>query len=230
MRKPFYTLPPTYRLSKHRGNGCFLEPPNHPRYFTRSIYTKFGNSPPYGRPQYEYKGTYFTELEDVDKLYKSLPLNHERTQAWITYLFGYFKNCYTDPSANETVIYPVPQYKLQSFVDDPRFSQEWREQEQTAIEIANMDIRRNASRIAKPDNHQAVRFIRKYYPDFKPSLSMLKLNGYGNRGTGNWWETLEKRPPPEECPGEDWQKHPVNGTWCQVCGWHQEELKEATTM
>ncbi len=225
MRKPNWTLPPTYRLSDHYGVGCFLEPPGHPSYFTRSIYTQYGNSPPYDRPQYEYREMYFTELEDINKLYKPLPLEHKRTQAWIAYLFGYFNNCYTDPSKPDnvranTIIYPVSDYQLKHFVDDPRFSHEWREKEKSAIIQANEEITQWATKIATLDNHQATRFIRKYYPDFIPTLGMLKGDGYGR---GTWWERLENKPTPEQCPGEDFREHPVNNTWCQVCGWRQKD-------
>jgi len=42
---PAYTLPPSYRLQEGMGNGCAGDPPGYPTYFTRSVYTRHGNSP-----------------------------------------------------------------------------------------------------------------------------------------------------------------------------------------
>ena len=221
-----YQLPPTYRLGES-GCGCFLEPPNHPRYFVRSIYTSSGNSPRYGLPQYYLNGNGYTELEQVDRLFKPLPLEHERTQEWIKTIMSYFKNCYSDPDkpanvSNNTIIWPVPDYKLKTFVDDERFSDEWRAKEKASIEQANKEIIDNARKIAITDNHQGVRFIRKYYPNFTPTVDLLlNNNAYGNRG--DWWTVLDKRPTPDNCPGDMGHKHPVNGKWCQFCGWHETE-------
>jgi hypothetical protein len=38
-RLPIVKLPPTYRLQAGMGNGCFLDPPGYPTYFTQSVYT-----------------------------------------------------------------------------------------------------------------------------------------------------------------------------------------------
>jgi hypothetical protein len=221
-----YKIPATYHLSTHKGNGCFLEPPNHPRYFTQSIYTGSGNSPRYGLPQYYLNGNGYTELEDVDRLYKPLSLEHERTQEWIKYIMSYFNHCYMNPDkpanvSDNTIIYPVPYYKLKTFTDDERFSDEWRAKEKASVTQANKEIEEQAKALAIPDNHQGVRFIRKYYPEFKPTDDLIN-NAKSYAGRGDWWTTEKTRPTPETCKGEDWQKHPVNGKWCQVCGWHEE--------
>lgn len=227
MEKKNYTLPPTYHLSTSRGAACFLEPPGHPRYFVRSIYTGHGNGPRPGLPQYELHGRYFTELEDVDKLTVLLPIDHERTQAWIGYLFKYMHGCYHDESAegcDKTLIYPVPYYKLRRFVDDPRFSDEWRAKEQAVIAQANEEVKAHAWGVASFDTHGATRLIRRDYPDWKPShTEQVQLVSDPPESTGNWWERMHTRPAPEDCPGEDWQPHPVNGAWCQVCGWHKND-------
>ena len=79
---PNYKLPPTYHLGDP-GNACYGEPPNHPRYFIRSIYTQHGNNPPYGKPQYILNNIGYEEIEQVDKFFKffkPLPLEHPRTQ------------------------------------------------------------------------------------------------------------------------------------------------------
>jgi hypothetical protein len=60
-------------------------------------------------------------------------------------------------------------------------------------------------------------FIREYYPEY------VKTDPEPEH-TGGWYSILAERPTPENCPGEIWSwgkgsrsRHPVNGTWCQVC-------------
>ena len=221
MEKQGYTLPPTYRLSGE-GCGCYGEPPGHPRYFTRSVYTSHGNNPPHGRPQYEYKGRYFTELEDVDKLFHPLPLEHERVQAWIAGSFRHMAHCYHDPDAKygESAIYPVPDWRLRPFVDDKRFSDEWRAKERAVVEQANAEICAHDAALATPDNHSATLKVRRHYPEFQPTAELI--DNPPEHG-GDWWARMETRPAPEDCPGDAGLRtqHPVNGSWCQVCGWRE---------
>jgi hypothetical protein len=41
---------------------------------------------------------------------------------------------------------------------------------------------------------------------------------------GGWYVSLEAPPKPEDCPGERGiGRHPVNGSWCQFCGWREEK-------
>lgn len=35
-RLPLYHKPSTYRLQSNPGNGCYLDPPGYPTYFTRA--------------------------------------------------------------------------------------------------------------------------------------------------------------------------------------------------
>ena len=42
---PVYKKPPTYHISPHLGSACAGNPPGHPSYFVRSVYTQHGNSP-----------------------------------------------------------------------------------------------------------------------------------------------------------------------------------------
>ena len=218
--KKGYQLPPTYRLGSS-GCGCFMEPPNHPRYFVRSIYTQYGNNPPYSKPCYYLNGNGYTELEQIDKLYKPLPLESERVQEWIKALYRHLTHCYKDPLyGNDNIIYPVPYYKLKTFVDDVRFSDEWRASEKTNVERANAEIEALYKASATPDNHSATIIIRKYYPEFVPSQELINNPPKSN---GDWWTRLDKRPTPDTCPGDMGHKHPLNGEWCQFCGWHKGE-------
>jgi hypothetical protein len=222
-----YHLPSSYHIDRHLGAGCAGEPPNHPRYFVQSIYTTSGNSPARG-PYYYYKGQYFDELEDIDALFEPLPLESERVQEWIKNTFRHHQHCYQDPTiegswSDKKVIYPVPYYELKTFTDDPRFSDDWRDKEKAAVIQANGEIIAHALKVATPDNHDATIIIRRYYPEFIPTQELIHNPP---QVITSWWEREETRPTPETCKGEDWQPHPVNGKWCQVCGWHEEEAKE----
>lgn len=230
---PIYQKPPTYRIDRGAGSGCYGSPPGHPSYFLQSIYTGSGNMPRRGHPEYvlfghampvDFHGEKREKL--LRKLWKPLPINHPRTLAWMLATYKHHQHCYQkDPAAaNEkwdTVIYPVPSYKLRTFHDDERFSDEWRVKEKAAIEAYNAEIIEQTRKVATPENHEAVILIRRYYPEHEPNLEWIENPP---ESPGNWWETLPLRPSAEECPGEwAWSgsynnKHPVNGKWCQVCG------------
>lgn len=92
-----YVPQPSYHLSKvepGHGPGSLLEPPNHPRYATQTIYTQHGNSPPSG-PQYVYQGRGYETLEQIDKLFKPLPYSDPLVKLWEDDLYAYFHTCYS---------------------------------------------------------------------------------------------------------------------------------------
>lgn len=208
--------------------GCYLHPPGFPSYFLQPIWTQYGNQPPHGRPQrvisFPGKGIHVVpEKYDLKKLWNPLPIDHERTRMWILSLYKYFQYCYSDPdslgSLDDVLIYPVPYYKLGRFVDDPRFSNEWRDKEQAAIAQKNAKIIAAAAAKATTENHKAVLVIRKYYPEYEPDLELI-----ANPPTDNipqWWTVEASCPLPENCAPRGF-KHPVNKTWCQFCGWKEE--------
>ena len=172
--KPKYKMPPTYHLGTP-GAGSFLCPPNHPRHFVRSVFTRFGNSPRRG-PSYFLDDTGFDILEEVDTLYGSekypqLPLAHERSRLWLAYLRSYFGD-----EADRLL----------------RCAGRYYDQLRSPIELVN------------------------------ELTEDLPLH-WGRGGVSHWWETMEERPSPENCPGESFARHPVNVTWCQVCGWIEEK-------
>jgi hypothetical protein len=49
---PLAVLPPTYRLQAGCGNGCYLDPPGFPSYFTRHVYTPEENAERWAAWQY----------------------------------------------------------------------------------------------------------------------------------------------------------------------------------
>jgi hypothetical protein len=221
-----YKIPATYHLGS-AGCGCAGDPPNYPSYFIKPIYTSHGNSPAYNRPQYYLNNTGFYSIEQANKLwgkgrFEKLPLDHPRVRAWIEDKYRHHQHCYYHTSEMEygkrkVIIYPVPDYKLKTFKDDERFSDAWREIEKASIEQYNKEIIEQTKEIAIPENHCAVVLIRKFYPEYEPELNLIENPP---KHTGNWW-TIGDKPTPEECKGQYGDKHPVNGTWCQWCGWHE---------
>ena len=77
------------------------------------------------------------------------------------------------------------------------------------------------AKIATVENHQAVIMIRKHYPEYEPEPDLIR-NPPSSSPT--WWERMPAKPSPENCPGSKslQRPHPVNITWCQVCGWKAE--------
>jgi len=206
-----YTLPPTYRLGSC-GNGCLLEPPGHPSYFTQMVFTKYGNLPSHHRhaPLYLINGRVVRYADEpyeesdglLDRLYKPLAEEHPRVQAWIEEMYRHLHHCYTDPSAvqaREIVIYPVPSYRLVGKTHD-----------QPA------EIEAYALSVALPDNHRAVRAIRKWYPDHKARLDLIEHPVA--RFQADWWSRYAHLPEADECPGHlGWWPHGKNGV-CRLCG------------
>jgi hypothetical protein len=244
-RLPVLKLAPTYYLQKDPGNGCAGDPPGYPTYFTRSVYTQYGNSPGRG-PQLVLLGHVVTHSNDwrksdnwetyqarkdtlMRKLWKPLPIDHPRTRAWILDTYRNHHNCYKGPEEkgpsgrdDRTVIWPCPYYVLDSFHDDERFSDKWREEEKARIEAKNKEVIAYYQKFVSPENHQAVIIIKRYFPDYKPELDLIENPP---QGIALWWERFERRPSPQECPGDGGiGKHPTGSTWCQLCGWSSEEV------
>jgi len=232
-----YKRPATYHVDSHTGSACYLDPPGFPSYFVRDVWTSHGNYPGRGAVQV------IRDPEGVDhpvrdakdpldgrlgtllrSLWKPLPLDHPRTRLWIRAVHSHLKDCYADPDrpGGRPLVYPIPSYELREFVDDPRFSDEWRAQERAAVARANADLEERAKRLATPDNHLAVRRVREFYPEYQPEPDLIRRASVGR--AGDWWETESAAPSPETCrPRSVKRTHPVNGTWCQWCGWTAPE-------
>jgi len=203
-----YTPSRGYHLQDSPGNGCAGDPPGFPTYFTRSVYTSSGNEPRRGPVQ-------------VIKLWKPLPYQHPRVQAWIRETYRHMAHCYTDDKGlvakpeygkSGMLIYSLDGYTggLKTFVDDPRFSDEWRTKEKAAIEQFNAERRALAAQVAVPENHKAYRFVYKFYPEHQPDLALIR-NPPKEVG-GHWWETEAVQPTPEKCAPRSMGPHPINGS------------------
>jgi hypothetical protein len=245
---PVYTKPPSYYISDSMGSGCFLDPPGYPTYFIQHIYTQHGNEPYRGPTAVIKNRVIERSWEDgetwenrqsahkalMDKLYIKPALNHPRTKEWINTLYKYFQHCYVDDSlgdnarhADKLIIYPVPSYQLEQY-NISKYKKEYRIKElrnkrRDAIATKNDIIIEKAKSISTPENHAAHRHVIEFYPDAKPMTSLIETQ----QKAFTWYETLPRKPSPEECPGESrWgagHRHPMNGNWCQVCGWEKGE-------
>ncbi|MDE2099697.1 MAG: hypothetical protein KGL39_20760 [Patescibacteria group bacterium] len=231
-----YAKPASYQFQQDPGNCCAGDAPGYPSYFTRSVYTQHGNSPrrgaqmvivgPDGVAHVIAKDGESSEHTDkvLHSLWLPLPLDHPRVRAWIANTYRHQRHCYYDLSKpsndrDRTVIFPVPYYNLRQFVDDPRFSDEWRANEQASIAQANAEIIAATKAIATPDNHAAVVIIRKFYQEYQPEQELIDNPP---QNIAQWWETEAEAPTPENCHPHSVGPHPVNGNWCQWCGWHQD--------
>ena len=245
-------IPTSYTLQRDSGNGCAGDPPGYPSYFTRSVHTSQGNSSRYG-PVITYEGKHYDLHYEQDwekskgilrTLWKPLPLGHPRTQAWIMSTFSHHRHCYQDPSLVEAgknwsdamLIWPggclgkTPYGTLRKLSFEIEQAQrhrdydKWTDAHQEAfrieIEADNARITKLCEAIAKPDTHSATIIIRRYYPEFVPTDDLINVRF---ERPGNWWETLAKCPSPGTCPGQYSMKHPVNGAWCQMCGWSEKK-------
>jgi hypothetical protein len=216
--------------------GCYGDPPGYPSYFLRSAYFNGNTSGRTGAPEVviaeggEHRvllsvGQHRESLAKlVRKLWVPLPYDHERVRLWIRATYRHLRHCYRDdrgvvaePRDNGLIVYPVPYYKLRSFQDDHRFSNEWRTAERAAVDAFNADVRARTAKVAIPDNHSAVRAIREFYPEHAPDLDLI--NGETGDHEGDWWETEATRPGVADCrprSGIGARDHAVQ--WCQWCG------------
>lgn len=222
-------------ISKKDGMGGFLEPPGHPDHYCHLAYGKDSGASISSVIEDE-DGEYADHLapdvlKQVQELYAQWertkpPIDHPRTLAWMQHAYAHFAHCYKDDKAEAepfeygrpaTLIFPVPYYKLRQFRDDPRFSEEWRVRELAVIKQENDEIKAKYAKVCTPENYSAVRLIRRYYPEHEPRLDWIATPP---QQPGNWYEELETQPTPDNCPGDMGHKHPVNGSWCQFCGWY----------
>jgi hypothetical protein len=260
-RLPVYNLPPSYTLQRDPGNGCFLDPPGYPSYFTRNVYTRYGNNPHKGvLTVISYQGTHYVVEHSDDwkgggwdeyrakvdarlrRLWNPLPLEHPRTQAWIDYCIGYFDHCFIDPRTGKTECGSwVTNENMWDILDalGVEYSQALKEkvlriEEASKLQYLHVEPEylegSEELEYLKLDNliyaktNKDTHYIQEWYPEYEYDGN--RKGSYGAGGVGSWWERLSSRPAPSECPGEAWQRHPVNGTWCQVCGWKSETIQE----
>lgn len=271
-RLPPYTPPPTYRVDNHLGSACYGDPPGFPTYFLRHVYTSHGNTPPKGpdavieepRTIADQRGTlrripeiswgqtnaegWENRRQFFTSLWLPLPYEHPRVQAWIVSTYIHHHHCYMDLDQRvkafeygtpAMLIYPDV-YGLRTFQDDPRFSDEWRTKEREAVAQFNAELLGTYEGVCIPERHSAYLIVKRYYPEHTPDLDLIAQPP--KQRPGDWWETEDRQPTPEECTGGrvvgpqglaigyrgisgsgHVSVHPLNGSWCQWCGWTSEQ-------
>jgi len=237
-------VPPGYSLSEGMGSGCFLDPPGYPSYFLRYLYTPRGNNPRWG-PQ-----VYILDPEGTPRiiknpsvlyrrLYLPLPENHPRMRLWLAAVYTHMARGYINPtgkfapSHGKIMFWGLEPFSPKHFQDDPRFSDDYRSMESQAVTQFNQKLSQEWDRIALPENHAAVQHVRQYFPHHKPEVEWIEDPSTCPRGA-NWWEVFGSVPiNVDECSAQlhiqhgssypnRWS-HPVNVTWCQQCGWRDEQ-------
>lgn len=232
---PVYVKPPSYDIDRSMGSCCAGDPPGYPSYFLQHVYTKHGNSPVkgatmliQGRIVETADQSYEKLVPKLRKLWNPLPYNHPRVRAWIVERYRHLKNCYmhldyvNKSGEMETLTMYSEHFRMKTFHDDPRFSDEWRVKAQAEVEAWNTEMRSKWEAIAKPGNHMAYLIIRSFYPEHEPDVELIE--NAPECSEGDWWEVYDHKPSPEECPGtarwgRSGRPHPVNNSWCQMCGW-----------
>lgn len=246
----------TWDVQRHPGCGCHLDAPGFPSYFLRHIY-KGGDGPSKGPtmvirvPGVDLGATNYvtptdyvvaTANSDYDelkplltKLWVPLPYEHERVQLWVRAVYAYMAHCYEDEARSvvtdrydSTFIFPVPAYKLKRFVDDERFSEDWRDKAKAEVEAYNADIVARSKKLATPQNHRAFRWVQRFYPHATPELAHIATPP-DTQGEGWWWETEATKPTIETCKPRNniGGNHTDPKGWCQWCGWAGEESNHA---
>lgn len=214
-------VPQATHVSDSMGNGCYLDAPGYPTHFTRSVYTSRGDNPSRGpqmvityegvhyvvetaedwKPGIDWDAHYAQIQSRLHDLWVPLPLDHIRTRLWVEACYRHMNHCYTDDSKPERsedhiFIYPVPFYKSK----DAGQIEYW-------------------TKLATPENHAAVRCIRKFYPNYQPEQDLI--DGQFKLYRADWWERDAERPAFDKCPGKYGHKHPMSKNWCQFCGWEE---------
>lgn len=226
-------LPNGWRLGPY-GMGCFMDPPGYPTYFLQPVYDRSGNEPtPRDSPSIMLLGHVLERVGDPQltslatlALWSRLPVDHPRVLAWIESVYQYFQGGYADEDG-KTKFWFEYRSRMRKFEDHPGFRDDYRAQEQAKIDEFNKSIERAWTLIKVPARSAAVRFVQKYYPEHEPRLDLLDRRWLHT--PPDWWTVLSECPPPEKCPGEirhqdqgHW-RHPVGGSWCQVCGWRKPD-------
>jgi len=241
-----YKLPKTYELqdiliSAHR--GIIHVPPGYPDFFIQKIHPESGGEVRKGSPNrvISYGGhlyvvgtnlgydlSYFKREEVKAKnvialrdIYKSLPIDHPRTVAWLHHLYSNYRSKYFIPGNNIETKEVNPEIKLfaewdntnqeyqfkysldirkyKGYEIDPKYqnmSKEWLEITCKEVELYNRDLNNIVAKYVNPSNMVATRYVREFYPDFTPSQEFLdNIPEFG----GIWWTLLDHQPTPETC-------------------------------
>lgn len=237
------TRPPTggFKFQRGMGNGCYLEPPGHPSYYTRAVYNARGNSLDYdGAPSYKLDARELDEdgarydlrgpgwvqsLDECGEFFRLLPEDHDRTRAWIKHVYQHLGRCYEHPTKGprEIMVWPDSIGASLALIDagifEPKLgdcSAECYETKAAKYKKAHDEKTAEFTRWCTPERHKAVQFVRRYYPKHAPRLDLIETPPTLR---GSWYSTTCEWPAADACPGDTHVdlKH-IPGCWCQWCG------------
>jgi len=162
---PLYQLPKGFKVSDHLGSGCFMDAPGFPSYFIQSVYTSRGDTPRNG----PHKGV----IADPDR--------HEEYRIIDTISPRWLWN----KVSMESERFKIWERTCYSYFKNCYYNPDAKDNLQVmpykvAI-LSNIPL----------ENHQAVRCIRQFYPEYKlndHALSMI-INPPDQYGKSeDWWE------------------------------------------
>lgn len=223
---PLVELVSGYRVDKHQGSGCFMDPPGYPTYFLQHVYNAQGNSPAKGpelvlfgrelrraeRPFVSWDASNAEHDAMMRSLYRPLPPDHPRVEAWLTRALGYFGRGILDKPGDRSV-------DKTRFVTPFEFKLATLGKEALGVPFLEGDLMAKGLPIR---SFSVACLVLDLYPDWpEDDLRRRLANGgaYGSGGPGDWWERHDEPFTPDTCPGLFGRQHPASGTWCQMCGW-----------
>jgi hypothetical protein len=127
---PRYQVPKGNHLQQDPGNGCMLDAPGYPTYFTRSVYNAAGNDLKHGpylviTDPDDAEKHYVVDNINIRALWLPLPLDHPRIKLWEQACYMHWQRCYHDPNGEgegkpDTLIWPIPEYVLNGIAPAPK--------------------------------------------------------------------------------------------------------------
>lgn len=215
----------------HLGSGCAGDAPGYPSYFLQTadgmcqvIKADDSNFYVVLSPDMDEEN----RKENLRNLWLPLHYNHPRTRMWVFDTYKNHHNCYNG-FGDGMIIYPVPNWQLVTkgafdrYKDDATKSEAVKTVERLRVRQKKVSIEKECASIATPENHNAVRVIRKFYPKHQPDIGLINKS-FSDKLVPVlpelWWETEAERPSEENCAkSQRWHnQHPFGSTHCQWCG------------
>lgn len=265
-------------VSAQMGSACFLDPPGYPTYFLQACYDRTGNTPDW-MPGHviRYMGVSYVVDRSANEAYKggktwdqaqaeyhkllhslwvSLPYEHERVQAWVEYVYAYFRNCYVDPEtgnknadslviAKEKPVFMKARGMKWEYAHRPYllnyYGEHINDRPQDRAKYIELYKKWKADRkAAGKANAKLVQIVREvtsnpenyraaqYVREFYPEHETRHdlIANPPAWGKGGAGDWWERMA--EKPEPSECPLHPRNGDWCQFCGWVKPEAEPVT--
>jgi hypothetical protein len=147
---------------------------------------------------------------DFSSIYIPVSMKSSRFDSWEHERYRHLMSCYHDPEEkNDMLIWPIPYYRLNNIAVNKSLSSEQRKEQKvlwgpsiegdtiiwnfrfreryyTDVEDQWIQFIESKRSVAVPENHEAVRAIRKIYPEYRPNLEMIVHSP--TMVKPDWWE------------------------------------------